>query len=192
MQERRSNADRTAHTRAALLAAARQLFVQKGFAETGTPEIVAAAGITRGALYHHFADKSALFRAVVEREAQEVGQYVADHSPAVLPPRDALIAGATAFLDAMQVPGRTRLLLIEAPVVLGFAGADSLDENAARAELRLGLAAALPPETTKPLDALTELVSAAFDRAALQIDKGADRQAYLHALVDLIDAIIGK
>ena len=66
MQEAaRTNRDRTERTRAALLQAARALFVAKGYADTSTPEIVAAAGITRGALYHHFDDKRALFRAVV-------------------------------------------------------------------------------------------------------------------------------
>ena len=68
MQERRSNADRRAQTRQALLETARPLFAEKGFAATGTPEVVAQAGVTRGALYHHFADKAALFEAVIEAD----------------------------------------------------------------------------------------------------------------------------
>ncbi|TWH24547.1 TetR/AcrR family transcriptional regulator, partial [Aminobacter sp. J15] len=98
---RRSNRERTEATRAALIAAARNLFIEKSYAETGTPEIVAAAGVTRGALYHHFADKQALFRAVVEAEAA---------APASV--RQALLDGADAFFRAMAVNGRTRLLLL--------------------------------------------------------------------------------
>ncbi|TSE14191.1 helix-turn-helix transcriptional regulator, partial [Mesorhizobium intechi] len=99
---RRSNRDRTEATRADLIAAARKLFTEKSYAETGTPEIVTAAGVTRGALYHHFADKQALFAAVVEQEAQAVAQEIERASPSSLEARDALIAGSDAYLDAMR------------------------------------------------------------------------------------------
>lgn len=180
----RSNRDRSEQTRAALILAARALFTGKGYALTSTPEIVAAAGVTRGALYHHFADKRALFQAVVHGEAQAIAGQIERMAAADLAPVAALLAGSTAYLDAMAVPGRTRLLLVEGPAVLGLAEMAALDEEHAARTLREGLEAALGP--AQPLPALTDLLSAAFDRAALAIDAGADPKQYRLALAELI------
>ena len=92
--------------------AARRLFVENGYAETATPDIVAEAGVTRGALYHHFEDKKALFRAVIEREATDVADEIERRAKRQTTPRDALLEGAAAYFDAMEVEGRTRLLLL--------------------------------------------------------------------------------
>ncbi len=191
----RSNRDRTEKTRATLMQAARQLFVDKGYADTSTPEIVAAAGITRGALYHHFEDKRALFRAVVTDEALAVADAIERNAPANLPPIDALLAGSSAYLDAMRVPGRTRLLLIEGPSVLGSADMKKLDEEHAARTLREGLEAAMNKRgalSSASLAALADLLSAAFDRAALAIDAGEDAQHYRTAIATLIRSVAGR
>ena len=73
---RRTNEERTAATRAGLIAAGRAAFLARGFAGAGAPEIVAAAGVTRGALHHHFGDKRGLFHAVVEAEAAQVARAI--------------------------------------------------------------------------------------------------------------------
>lgn len=187
----RSNRDRAERTRAALMQAARSLFVDKGYADTSTPEIVAAAGITRGALYHHFEDKRALFRAIVTEEALAVAGAIEQNAPAGLPPFDALIEGSSAYLDAMRVPGRTRLLLIEGPSVLGQAEMKKLDEDNAARTLRSGLEAAMDMRDV-PLAALADLLSAAFDRAALAIDAGADAADYRAAIVALIRRVVTR
>ena len=75
---RQTNAERSRLMRARLLDVARSLFVERGFHETSTPEIAMEAKVTRGALYHHFEDKLALFRAVVEREADSVASVIED------------------------------------------------------------------------------------------------------------------
>lgn len=181
----RSNRDRTEKTRAALMQAARALFVDRGYADTSTPEIVASAGITRGALYHHFEDKRALFRAVVTDEALAVASAIERETPDGLPPLDALLKGSVAYLDAMRVPGRTRLLLIEGPSVLGLAEMKKLDDENAARTLRDGLEAAINARGL-PLAALADLLSAAFDRAALAIDGGEDAKAYRAAIAALI------
>jgi AcrR family transcriptional regulator len=187
----RSNRDRTEKTRSALIQAARALFITKGYAETSTPEIVAAAGITRGALYHHFEDKRALFRAVVRDEAGAVAQDIERKASRGLAPMAALLAGSAAYLDAMRVPGRTRLLLIEGPSVLGLAEMKALDQDTAARTLAEGLRAAMAPEAGLPLAALTDLLSAAFDRAALAIEAGGSAETYSAAIALMIRGLAG-
>src|SRR5918997_5375484 len=69
---RRTQEERSTATRGALVDAGRRLWAERGYAAVGTPEIAAAAGVTRGAMYHQFADKAALFRAVVERVEEDI------------------------------------------------------------------------------------------------------------------------
>ena len=173
---RRSNRDRTDATRAALIAAARALFVDKGYASTGTPEIVGAAGVTRGALYHHFADKEALFRAVVEQEAEFVAAEIERAAPSdAADLASALSAGGRAYLEAMRLPGRTRLLLLDGPAVLGRAVMDEIDSRHGNRTLREGLDAAMRAGALPrlPLETLTALLGAMYDRAALAVANGA-------------------
>lgn len=196
MQEkksRRSNDERTRATRAALVAAGRTLFVEKGYAETGTPEIVTAAGITRGALYHHFADKAALFRAIVEAEARAVAEAIERDTAEPGSALDALMTGARSYFREMAVSGRVRLLLLDGPAVLGHAEIDRIDRETGREELLQGLKFALgdTERSPIPLEPLADLLSATFDRAALAIAGGGSREDYEEAvhmvLVGLLD-----
>ena len=187
----RSNRERTDATRQTLIDAARALFVERGYGDTSTPDICAAAGITRGALYHHFADKRDLFRHVLQREAEAVAAEIETACPADLPPEQALIAGAEAYLQAMTVPGRTRLLLIEGPAALGHAETDAIDRRHAARSLRDGLAAAMDPASA-PVDGLAVLLSAAFDRAALEVDAGADPTRVRAAMLWLLRRTLGQ
>lgn len=188
---RRPNRDRSEATQADLLAAARKLFTERSYAGTGTPEIATAAGVTRGALYHHFADKRALFLGVVEQEAAAVADEIERAAPPSLPPREALIAGGEAYLAAMRAPGRTRLLLLDGPAVLGRAVMDEIDGRHGARTLREGLVAAMEAGAMAklPADALTALLAAAFDRAALAIDAGQPAADYRKALTGLIDGL---
>lgn len=170
MQARRTQGERRAETQRALVNAARRLFAAKGFAATGTPEIVAAAGVTRGALYHHYADKTALFQAVVEQEHALLAMSInaaaeGEDEPG---PVRALIAGGDAFLDAMQEPGRRQILLVDAPAVLGRAAVDEIDARHGLRTLIEGVKAAMEAKAIKDLPALplAHLLNALFDRAA--------------------------
>ena len=186
----RSNRERTEATRQALIAAGRRLFVDRGYAETPTPDIVTAAGVTRGALYHHFEDKKALFRAVVEQEAAAVALAIEAGSADATTPRQALLAGASAYFDAMAVEARTRLLLLEAPAVLGPFDMATLDGDHAEASLRSGLLDVVKGSRSEALlGPLTALFSSAFDRAALAIAGGGDRAGYEAAIALLLDGL---
>lgn len=191
---RRTNRERTEATRAALLAAARKLFIEKSYAETATPEIVAAAGLTRGALYHHFSDKQALFAAVVEAEAAAVADEIDKATPDELDPKKALITGGEAFLGAMAQPGRTRLLLLDGPAVLGRAAMDAIDGRHAGRTLREGLIAAIKAGNLPalPQDALTGLLAAMFDRAALAMETGAAAEDYRETIAAVIDGLTAQ
>ncbi|WP_245749610.1 TetR/AcrR family transcriptional regulator [Palleronia marisminoris] len=184
---RRTQAERRSATRAQLMDAARALFVAKGYADTGTPEIVAAAGVTRGALYHHFADKADLFRAVCAREAEVVGKVIDDATRDLDDPAQAIRVGSVAYFDAMSVPGRSRLLLLDVPAVLGRDEATGLTLGEGRAQLREGLADALPDAGGGELEAMTDILSAAFDRTALAIAEGADRRTYIDAMLGIVE-----
>jgi len=187
----RTNRERTETTRLALLDAARALFVGKGYADTSTPEIAVAAGITRGALYHHFEDKRDLFRQVLQRESQAVAADIEAAAPEQLSPREALLEGSKAYLDAMTAPGRTRLLLVDGPAVLGMEEIMALDDTTSAASLRQGLERAGVGKDEVSLDALTPLLSAAFDRAALAIDAGADAEETRTAMLWLLERALG-
>jgi AcrR family transcriptional regulator len=195
MQEkniRQSNQARTEATRKALIQASRMLFAEKGYADTGTPEIVKAAAVTRGALYHHFRDKADLFAAAVRAEAEAVANEIEESAVDAPTAAAALAAGGAAYFAAMAAPGRIRLLLFDGPAVLGHAAIRKIDAATGGGALRDGLIAALP-KTTDPasVDALADMLSAAFDRAAIAIAAGAAPAAYRESLCLLVDALVG-
>src|SRR5437588_7208564 len=97
----RTQTERSAATQRALISAARRLWGERGYADVGTPEIAEAAGVTRGAMYHQYADKAALFRAVLEVVETEVMERMAAAVAGSQPrtPADALYAAADAWLD---------------------------------------------------------------------------------------------
>ena len=192
MQEkstRTPNAERRAQMRARLIEAARAVFVEKGYAEASTPEIVRMAGATLGALYHHFEDKQALFRAVVEAEAQAVTEAIETASTRVAT-QDALTEGSRAFFDAMSDAARAQLLLVDGPAVLGAAEMDRIDAGGGRQSLLVGLKAAHPDHDGETLGAMAVVLSAAFDRAALEVaQSGADPTVFEGVLNRLIGAV---
>ncbi|MEM7251059.1 MAG: TetR/AcrR family transcriptional regulator [Pseudomonadota bacterium] len=118
---KRTQHDRSEDTRSRLIAAARRLFAEKGFANTGTEEIVAAAGVSRGALYHQFDDKTALFLGVFENVEADMIRRVEASFPPGSAALEQVHIGCDAFLDACGEPEMRQIALTDAPSVLGWA-----------------------------------------------------------------------
>jgi AcrR family transcriptional regulator len=186
-------AQRSEATRAALIEAARRLFVDKGYFGTGTEEIVAEAGVgTRGALYHHFADKQALFQAVFE--AIETDLLTAAASGGV--PGGAfrqLKAGLLGFLEAAATRRDVQqVLLIDGPAVLGWQRWRALEEKFGLGAIRSLLDEALAQGAiaTQPLDALAHILLAAVDEGALYIANAQDPSAAKQEAVAAMDRLL--
>ena len=119
-RRRRSQAERSAATRGALLDAGRELFAERGFAGAGQEDIVERAGVTRGALSHHFGTKQGLFQAVVQSIERELAELIAEAAMRGDSALDHLRLGCLAFLDAALDPAVRRIVLLDAPAVLGW------------------------------------------------------------------------
>ncbi|MEV0332679.1 TetR/AcrR family transcriptional regulator [Nocardia sp. NPDC050717] len=176
--QRRSQEDRSRTTRAALERAGRDLFAERGFAGTSAEQLVAAAGVTRGALHHHYGDKRGLFLAVLEQVETEATAEIQDAVAAVDP--DDVVAGMTAglarFLDICARPQMLRIVLMDAPTVLGW---PAFREFEARhglglitAQLQRATDAGLVPAA--PVAVLAQLLLSAISEAALIVAHAED------------------
>ena len=119
VESRRTQAERRAETRGQLLAAARKLFAERGFAETGTPDIVAAAGVTRGALYHHFGDKKGLLQAVIREIDAEMTARLHKVSAAAPNRWQGFVDECVAYIEMALEPEIQRIMFRDGPAVLG-------------------------------------------------------------------------
>ena len=194
---RRTQADRSASTRAALIEAGRRLFAEHGFAGVGTEAIVAEAQVSRGALYHHYADKTALFDdvfQVVERDAaQRLAESAAGNGDDDA--RTVMQRALDEWFEACDDPEVYRILLIDAPSVLGWSRFRELCLHHVlgliESLLEVGMAAGT--FTRQPVRPLAHVLIAAADEAALYIVGSDDRvtaKAEMRAVVGrLFDAL---
>lgn len=191
----RTQSQRTEATRSALMAAARRLFTERGYDAVGTEEIVRAAGVTRGALYHHFGGKAELLEAVYERLEAESTERVARVvlGSELESPLEAMKAGIEAFLDECAEPELQRIALHDAPAVLGW---DRWREIAAANGLGLieaSLGAAVEAGEIRPLPVrpMAHLLLGALDEAAMLVARAEDpvaRAEVTTVLVALLDS----
>jgi len=182
-------------TRAELLHVGRGLFAEQGYAAVGLAEIVRTAGVTKGALYHHFpGGKTDLFRAVLARAQQEVADAVASAADAEPDPWGQLVAGCRAFLTASTDPAVRRIMLVDGPAVLGWTEWRAMDEAGAGRHLAeaLGELVEAGTITRQPVAPLAHLLSGAMNETALWVAGTGDPRDLddaLAALTRLLDAL---
>lgn len=128
MAPRRTNEERSRVTQNKLLSAARRLFNEHGYAGTAIDDIAEAAGVTRGAVYHHFGGKHELFRAVIEEIQDELAEHVDRNAEKYDDPWDAFVGGWLSALAGIPAGGTGRLLMLEGPAVLGYQEWQSIDD----------------------------------------------------------------
>jgi len=179
-------------TRRAVLAAARSLFGRKGYAQTSVDEIADAARVTKGAVYHHFAGKEALFRAVyaeVEAEAQARALGAGDPEG---PPDDQIVAMMNAYLDAALNVEFRRITLIDGPAIVGHEPEATQGQQETNLALRSFLATAMARGQIIDLDPdlLTDLVGGMAWMAGLLIARASDPDVTRAALGRALDAML--
>lgn len=174
--KRRTQRERSSSTRAALVDAARELFAEHGYAAVGTEAIVRAAGVTRGALYHQFADKSDLFLAVFEAEEQALVERIGGLLADLANPSGALERGVDAWLEACADPAVQRIVLIEAPSVLGWERWREIGMRNGAGLVEAALAAAIEQGriARQPVRPLAHVLIGALDEAALYVATAED------------------
>ncbi len=194
MSRPRTQPERLAATRAALLREARLAFASAGYEAAATEEIVRRAEVTRGALYYHFKDKRALFEAVVEEVARRIAEAVDQKAAPAADPVTALVDGTRAFLDACRDPAVRRIYLIDAPAVLGWHRWREIDAPHGVRSLREGVTAVLAarPASGLAVEPLTFLLSGAFNEAALWIAEAKDEKAARREMNRVLAAFIAR
>jgi AcrR family transcriptional regulator len=146
----RTQAERSEATRSALIGTARRLFADRRYAGVGTEEIVRAAGVTRGALYHHFAGKAGLFAAVFEQIESELATRFADEALSKPDAWEAMLAGLELFLEVCREPEVRQIALIDAPAVLGWTAWREVESRYSLGLIRVGLENLVKAGITRP------------------------------------------
>ncbi len=195
-KHRKTQAERSEATRAALLAAARDLFAEYGYAGASSEAIVATAGVSRGALQHHFVDKRSLFTAVYEQVESEVVTATAEAGMAVGhgDPLEVLRAGCHAYLDAVLDPAVQRICAIDGPAVLSPDVRTAITDRYALGLVRETVQQAIDQGeiAVTPIEPLTRMLLAAVVAAAQFVATAADPRAARTEAGRTVDLLLGS
>jgi AcrR family transcriptional regulator len=187
-----SKAQQSAATRRKLLRVGRDLFARRGFNDVTTEEIVRRAGVTRGALYHHFRDKRDLFAAVVEQVEQDVLERVAAAALAETDAWEQQRAAIGAYLDVCLEPAVQRIVLVDAPSVLGVAAWREIEARYGLGVVSAGLQSVMEAGyiEQQPVEPLAHLLLGALTEGGLMIARASDRAAARRDVGDSLDRIL--
>jgi AcrR family transcriptional regulator len=190
-----TRAQQRERTRAVLLDVSRQLFATRGYAAVGLAEIVREAGVTKGALYHHFdGGKTDLFRTVLAQVQADVARAVAAAADVEDDGWAQLTAGCRAFLTASTDPAVRQIMLVDGPAVLGWSEWRAMDEAGSARHLAEALAALIEAGVVprQPVEPLARLLSGAMNEAALwlaETGRPTDLDAVLAPLLRMLEAL---
>ena len=192
-------AKKPSRNRTKLIEAARRLFAEKGYAATGTEEVVAVAGVTRGALYYQFADKQDLFRAVFLAMLDELAREVFQTTMAeITDDHDDLKVGTRILLDLYSRPDIRQVILLDGPAVLGWPTWRALQQPLTVALVTHALEHLVDDGTLapQPLSPLADLIAGALVQAGLAIanadDAAAARADYAQSLQTLLGPLVER
>jgi AcrR family transcriptional regulator len=180
-----------------LLGAGRELFAAEGYSAVSTEELVRRAGVTRGALYHHFEDKRDLFRALIVEVEDELEGAVMGAARAVLEEGrgiwDAYVAGFDAFLDECARPEVGRVLFVDGPSVLGWEEWHEIDARYALAQTEAGLRALVEAGLIedRPVEPLARLLHGASIEAALYVASSGNPERAKEEVRDAMGRLLG-
>ncbi|MFG2771986.1 TetR/AcrR family transcriptional regulator [Streptomyces sp. NPDC048350] len=186
-----NRAQQRAATRRALLAEGRRRFAEDGYHGVVLAEVAQAVGVTKGAAYHHFESKGGLFRAVVAEVQRDLGERVAAAAEDQADPWEQLRAGCRAFLAAGSDPAVRRIVLVDAPTVLGWEEWRALDEESSARHLHEALAALIDAGiiAEQPVEPLARLLSGAMNEAALWLARSGTPES-LDLTVAALDGLL--
>lgn len=188
-----TKAEQREATKRKLIDIAREMFTTSGYAGAAMEDLVEQAGVTRGALYHHFGSKEGLFRAVLVEIQTEVGQRILQASERERDPWSQLVGGCRAFLEASLDPAIQRIMLVDAPAVLGWETWRQIDAEQSGQLLEDILMILKNRGLIKPLStaALTRLLSGAMNEAALWIAQADHPKKALKEAVATLETLLG-
>ncbi|MFI6392955.1 TetR/AcrR family transcriptional regulator [Nonomuraea sp. NPDC050547] len=182
-------AERGAATRDRVLTVARRLFAEQGYEGTSIETVLQETGLSRGALYHHYSGKDALFEAVLEQVETSVGVRLMEAVKGIADPAEALVTGCLAWVRMAHDPATRRIVLIDAPAVLGWERWRALEERHAFGMLKAALrATGRVPRAA--LDVYAHMLLAAINESVLLVARGNELEGAEKAVEDFLHRLL--